>query len=575
MTTTYPNVSIIVPIYNTELYLEDCLNSIINQTYQQIEIILIDDGSTDRSCEIMNIYAEKDKRIIIHSQPNRGVSAARNAGLAFATGEYILFVDSDDTIHCDTIEKLCRQAILTAADIIIGNVFFCYPDGKRIPLFHRMAVYSNLSSLSGEQCFSLLVEASVFPPLVYLYFVKRTFIQKNQLYFEEGIVHEDELWCVKTLIHAMNVSIMDFFYYYYREREGSIMHSDNKKYRISSFIKVVNALEIFASELHEKQQFIQAIGYIYIRIFYIYHLIGLLLYEMKEISNNYMDYFAKLLETIYPTLSYTQQRACSDYFRSGSRRLFLNNSGITLSFCITCKNRLYQIKQTLPQNLEDNRISKDIVEFVLVDFGSTDGLQEWIADNFVNEIEEGYLKYYYTEELSSWHTSIAKNTSHMLAQNAIVVNLDCDNFTGKEGGVFVIEKMIKYGWDKIILHQFGNEYGDGTHGRIAISKANFIKLGGYDESFEPAGYQDNDMLIRAQLMRLNYIHLPDVKYTRAIPNSHEVGVVNTLSDLSWEEMDERNYHSSLKNITAGKLKANDEKKYIGIVDNIYTFEKSE
>ena len=119
-----------------------------------------------------------------------------------------------------------------------------------------------------------------------------------------------------------------------------------------------------------------------------------------------------------------------------------NSQPPKISFCITCKNRLYQIKKTLPQNLEDNRRLQEIVEFVLVDFGSTDGLRKWISDNFKHEIRSGYLKYFYTEEMVYWHASIAKNTAHMLAQNDILVNLDCDNYTGSNGGWFCTNVLM-------------------------------------------------------------------------------------------------------------------------------------
>ena len=87
-----------------------------------------------------------------------------------------------------------------------------------------------------------------------------------------------------------------------------------------------------------------------------------------------------------------------------------NSQTPKISFCITCKNRLYQIKKTLPQNLEDNRRLQEIVEFVLVDFGSTDGLRKWISDNFKHEIRSGYLKYFYTEEMVYWHASIEQKS---------------------------------------------------------------------------------------------------------------------------------------------------------------------
>ena len=103
-----------------------------------------------------------------------------------------------------------------------------------------------------------------------------------------------------------------------------------------------------------------------------------------------------------------------------------------LSFCITCMNRLNQIKETLPQNLRDNILFNEKIEFIVVDF-ATPGLQQWIKSEFEEELRSGYLKYYYTEELRYWHASIAKNTAHLLANNDILVNLDCDNYTGYNG----------------------------------------------------------------------------------------------------------------------------------------------
>jgi GT2 family glycosyltransferase len=241
----------------------------------------------------------------------------------------------------------------------------------------------------------------------------------------------------------------------------------------------------------------------------------------------------------------------------------------TLSFCIACKNRLWQIKQTLPQNLKDNISMKGQINFVLVDFGSTDGLQEWIAENFEQEIQEGYLKYYYTEELKDWHDSIAKNTAHILSESDILVNLDCDNFTGKDGGKFVLDNMIKYGVHSTVIHQFSNKFGDGSYGRIALSKQNFVNIGGYDESFEPMDYQDKDLLIRLMIAGNECIHLGDSKYNQAIVNNKEEGIENTSSKSSWQEMSWQNYLLSKKNITSEKIIANIDKQHIGITRNVY------
>ena len=244
----------------------------------------------------------------------------------------------------------------------------------------------------------------------------------------------------------------------------------------------------------------------------------------------------------------------------------------TLSFCITCKNRMWQIRQTLPQNLKDNISMKGQVNFVLVDFGSTDGLQEWIAENFEQEIEEGYLKYYYTEELKDWHASIAKNTAHILSKSDVLVNLDCDNYTGKDGGKYILENMVKYGIHNTVIHQFGGNPFDGSYGRITLSRENFVSIGGYDESFEPMLYQDKDLLMRLMSAGIDYILLDDKKYNQTIRNSKEEGVINSSSDLTWLEMNKRNHILSEQNIASGKVVANKDKWRIGVEKNIYEFE---
>ena len=247
-----------------------------------------------------------------------------------------------------------------------------------------------------------------------------------------------------------------------------------------------------------------------------------------------------------------------------------NSQPPKISFCITCKNRLYQIKKTLPQNLEDNRRLQEIVEFVLVDFGSTDGLRKWISDNFKHEIRSGYLKYFYTEEMVYWHASIAKNTAHMLAQNDILVNLDCDNYTGSNGGWFVILQFIKND-GPMFLHQCSDDGFDGSFGRISIKRNDFLSIGGYNESLAPAGYQDLDLINRLMAKGYRRIEVKDSKYNRAIRNTKEEGIAFTHSSFkTWHEMDEYNAKISQSNILAGKLIANGGS--FGIRKNIFDIE---
>ncbi len=226
----------------------------------------------------------------------------------------------------------------------------------------------------------------------------------------------------------------------------------------------------------------------------------------------------------------------------------------TLSFCITCKNRFYQISQTLRKNLDDNRLHQEWIEFVLVDFGSTDGLKNWVPDNFKDDLLSGYLKYYYTEELPFWHASIAKNTAHRLATHEILVNLDCDNYTGYHGGQFVIRQFLKN--RNIIHHQFGGDVYDGSYGRISVLKKYFDRIGGYDESFGPMGYQDADLVERLKQAGLKYQLENDERFCQAIVNTKEEGLLNANVSVDFISVHNLNRQKSVQNIENGRLIAN-------------------
>ncbi len=238
----------------------------------------------------------------------------------------------------------------------------------------------------------------------------------------------------------------------------------------------------------------------------------------------------------------------------------------TLSFCITCKNRLYQIRNTLGQNLCDNRMHKHLVEFVLIDFASNDGLKEWIGNSFMEEIEQGFLKYYYTEKLDGWNMPLAKNTSHLWANNDILVNLDCDNYTGPDGGAFVIDTFMQFG-DDILLHQ-GNDYTDGSWGRVGMKREFFHAVGGYDEAFKPFLYDDMDIIERLKSLGLKYIHVTGMKYNKTIPNTLDESFANVDGVPAYDDWNESNKAISDRNIADGRLRVN--KNHIwGIRDGMF------
>lgn len=226
-----------------------------------------------------------------------------------------------------------------------------------------------------------------------------------------------------------------------------------------------------------------------------------------------------------------------------------------VSFCITCMGRLEQLKLTLPQNLSQNITFKDKIEFVVVDLGGNDGLQDWLGEHFKDELSCGYLYFENIDYVTQWHASIAKNISHSYGTGKILVNLDCDNFTGKNGGMYVIKKFLQYG-DKLLFHQFGGDGLDGSFGRIAMTREHFYKVGGYDESLLPMGYQDQDLINRLKAHGLNYIRDSNKLFNKAIRNTKEEGLKNTSTCLSYINMLEINRLISHQNILDGKILAN-------------------
>eukprot|EP01012_Entosiphon_sulcatum_P007078 TRINITY_DN13516_c0_g1_i1.p1 TRINITY_DN13516_c0_g1~~TRINITY_DN13516_c0_g1_i1.p1 ORF type:complete len:272 (+),score=43.68 TRINITY_DN13516_c0_g1_i1:54-869(+) len=240
---------------------------------------------------------------------------------------------------------------------------------------------------------------------------------------------------------------------------------------------------------------------------------------------------------------------------------------LELSFCITCKNRFHQICKTLPQNLIDNAADQSQIEFVLVDFGSTDGLAEWVVREFRRELQSGYLRFYRTDRLPYWHAAVAKNTAHRLARGKILTNLDCDNFTGSRGAAFVRQIFETEG--RIVLHQRDphNKQTAGNYGRISYPRSDFLAIGGYDETLLPVGFEDKDVIHRLIRNGLRKVKTDDSRFNRAIFNSKEEGMKYCAVQLPFTEMDRLNGLTSAQHIAQGRLVANDGR--IGIMDGIH------
>lgn len=214
-------VSVIVPIFNVERFLERCFESIFNQTHKNFEIIAINDGSTDGSAAILDEWAQKDPRIKAVHQNNVGVAATRNSGLKLACGEYVLFVDSDDTIAPYGIERLVSKAVYNNLDIAYGAGFRISITGKiSIPTNKPLHLIDKV--LTGPQYMEDTIRCKSYNNGVWNKMYKRSFLIENELWFKEGIVYEDILWSPQVFLKAQRVQFIDVDFANIFVRHGSI-----------------------------------------------------------------------------------------------------------------------------------------------------------------------------------------------------------------------------------------------------------------------------------------------------------------------------------------------------------------
>lgn len=209
-------ISVIIPVYNSERYLEKCLSSVIAQTYHDLEILCIDDGSTDNSSKILQMYAARDPRINVFSQKNSGVSAARNRGLELATGEWISFVDSDDELELDMYEILISLAIEHNADIAhCGYKRMCLDGTTKDVCGTGMLLVQN--SAEASKC---MLEGTYFSNSLWNKLYRRTLF--DDVWFDPSLkINEDVLVNVQVFAKANKLAFIDVPKYHYFEREQS------------------------------------------------------------------------------------------------------------------------------------------------------------------------------------------------------------------------------------------------------------------------------------------------------------------------------------------------------------------
>ena len=217
-------VSIIIPIYNVEKYLEQCIKSLINQTYRNLEIILINDGSTDKSTKICEKYKNQDNRIVFINKKNGGAASAKNEGLKIAKGDYITFVDSDDFIEPDMIEYMVNTIKKYNSDIIQCSFTNLYKNTERFK--QDKIVEQKISSKDFLELFLKKWDSSLFWNKLF----KREVIEN--VFFKEGRCIDDEFFTYKCVINSKSIVTSNKIVYNYRMRKSGVMKSESSQKQI-------------------------------------------------------------------------------------------------------------------------------------------------------------------------------------------------------------------------------------------------------------------------------------------------------------------------------------------------------
>lgn len=213
-------LSIVIPVYNVKQYLPSCVHSVLAQTYQDLQVILVNDGSTDSSGVLCDQLAQQDSRIQVVHKTNGGLSDARNAGLRVATGEYVAFLDSDDVyLFNDGLKQLMALAHAEQPDVLLFQAVDVYPNHQSVRKAYDEAW---IAAHSGMEVFHQLVRTQSFNMSACFQLVRRNLLEQHQIYFERGLLSEDVDWSLRLWRHVSKVRAINLPLYGYQHREGSI-----------------------------------------------------------------------------------------------------------------------------------------------------------------------------------------------------------------------------------------------------------------------------------------------------------------------------------------------------------------
>lgn len=348
-----PKVSIIIPVYNSESFLNDCLMSVKNQTLSDIEIICIDDGSTDNSFEILSDFSKYDDRFRIFHQKNMGAGFSRNFALKKVTGEFILFLDSDDWIENDACEKLYNQAVKLNSDLVLFDAVRHLPNNESIDLIHFLGDKSNkdFSSFSFNYTFVKDKVFNAYFGVIWSKFYKTSFILENNILFPHYKLFNDVEFHIKSLLLSNSISYYPKIFYHYNRigqdslqtlyvssKDAIIFYDvmcdvktflfDNNFYVEFKFEFLEFTFKEFERKLNEINNEFKQIYYEKIKLFL--SSLDFSVYELNKVSFYYLVYYIHFIISS----DYNEFKLIQDNYGGNINLENINNSNINQEFTL-------------------------------------------------------------------------------------------------------------------------------------------------------------------------------------------------------------------------------------------------
>lgn len=447
-----PIVSVIMPVYNGETYLRQCLDSVVNQTLKEIEIICVDDGSSDRSVEILKEYAAKDERVMVLQQANAGAGAARNNGLSKASGKYLSFLDSDDFFETDMLEKAVEKIAADRADFV---VFRCDHYLNDTNTFKKAAYTLKKQTLPPYMPFNFRqITDNVFKAFVGWAWDKvydREFVMKHNLKFQEQRTSNDMLFVFSALVLAKRITCLDTVLAHQRRNNGESLSNTREK----SWFCFYNALKALRDVLKEKRLYEE------LKKDFVNYAVHFSLWNLNTITGDcYEKLYTKLHEEWFEELEVTGHD--EDYFYNKTEykqladilRYDFKEYNTKLSVVIPVYNAEKYIRQCLDSILTKQKIA---LEVICVDDCSTDG-----TPAILKEYQDKYENVTVIRNETNLYAGTCRNKGLMAAKGQYVHFLDSDDYVVDNAyeKLYTLAKENDLDWVKTTSEGFDDETGE-------------------------------------------------------------------------------------------------------------------